>query len=156
MKIIALLLLIGAIAASAQTRDYAKTPPDKPVRAEDAQVNKLERAIQPYVAKARRTYPAARKRFLAGLPSKYIFSLTTKLYDRSHIKSEVVFVAVDTIKGGTVNGHLVTHTRLDIGYQFRDPISFPESKVMDWTIVHPDGTEEGNIVGKFLDTYNSR
>ena len=28
-----------------------------------------------------------------------------------------------------------------------------ESDVLDWTISKPDGTEEGNFVGKFLDTY---
>ena len=26
-------------------------------------------------------------------------------------------------------------------------------EVLDWTISKPDGTEEGNFVGKFLDTY---
>jgi len=34
-----------------------------------------------------------------------------------------------------------------------DKISFPESEIMDWTIVLADGSEEGNVVGKFLDTY---
>lgn len=30
---------------------------------------------------------------------------------------------------------------------------FPESEVVDWTILSPDGKEEGNFVGKFLDEY---
>ena len=95
-------------------------------------------------------------RFLVGLPPKYLFSLTTKLWDRSHTKFEVVFVVADEIKNGTVTGHLATHTKQPVGYNFGDKISFPESEVMDWTIVHPDGTEEGNIVGKFMDTYQPR
>jgi hypothetical protein len=90
---------------------------------------------------------------LAGLPSKYLFSLTTKLWDRPHTKFEVVFVVADQINDGIVTGHLATHTRQPVGYDYGDRISFPESEVMDCTIVHPDGTEEGNVVGKFLDTY---
>ena len=34
-----------------------------------------------------------------------------------------------------------------------DPYSCPESELMDWVITHPDGTEEGNVVGKFLDEW---
>jgi hypothetical protein len=157
MKTITSFLLLSIIAASAQTRDYAKTPKDKPVHASDAQqATDVDRAIQPYVDKARKTYPTAKKRFLAGLPPKYLFSLTTKLWDRSHTKFEVVFVVAEQIKNGTVTGHLATHTKQPVGYNFGDQISFPESQVMDWTIVHPDGTEEGNVVGKFMDTYQPR
>jgi hypothetical protein len=157
MRIITSLLLFGVITASAQTRDYPKTPKDKPVHASDAQqAADADRAIQPYVAKARKTYPAAKKRFLTGLPPKYLFSLTTKLWDRSHTKFEVVFVVAEHIKNGSVTGHLATHTKQPVGYNFGDQISFPESQVMDWTIVHPDGTEEGNVVGKFMDTYRRR
>ena len=157
MRAITLFLLLAATAASAQTRDYAKTPQDKPVHSEGAQqASDVERAIAPYVAKARKTYPAAKKRFLAGLPPKYLFSLTTKLWDRSHTKFEVVFVVADKISGGKVTGHLASHTKQPVGYNFGDQITFPESEVMDWTIVHPDGTEEGNVVGNFLDTYHAR
>src|SRR5213075_1960517 len=123
------------VAASGQTRDYPKTPKDKPVHAEGSQqMTDVERAIQPYVAKARKTYPAAKKRFLAGLPPKYIFSLTTKLWNRSHTRFEVIFVAVDRIKEGTLFGHVATHTVQPVGYRFGDAISFPESQVIDWTI----------------------
>jgi hypothetical protein len=127
------------------------------VHASDAQqATDVDRAIAPYLAKARKTYPAAKKRFTAGLPPKYLFSLTTKLWDRSHTKFEVVFVVADKISDGKVTGHLATHTKQPIGYDFADSVTFPESEVMDWTIVHPDGTEEGNVVGKFLDTYHAR
>ena len=150
MRIITSFLLFSVATVSAQTREYPKTPKDKPVHTEGAQqMTDVERAMQPYVAKARKTYPVAKKRFLAGLPPKYLFSLTTKLWDRSHTKFEVVFVVADQIKNGTVTGHLATHTKQRVGYNFGDKISFPESEVMDWTIVRPDGTEEGNIVGKF-------
>jgi hypothetical protein len=157
MKTITSLLLLTVVAVSAQIRDYAKTPPDNPVHGSGMQqLTEIDRAIQPYVAKARKTYAAAKKRFLAGLPPKYLFSLTTKLWDGSHTRVEIVFVVAERIKNGTVTGHLATHTKLPIGYNFGDRISFPESEVMDWTIVAPDGTEEGNVVGKFMDTYHPR
>jgi hypothetical protein len=155
MRIITSVLLITVITAAAQTREYPKTPADKPKHVESAQqASDIDRAIAPYVAKARKTYPTAKKRFLAGLPPKYLFSLTTKLWDRSHTKFEVVFVVADKISDGKVTGHLATHTKQAVGYNYSDRITFPESEVMDWTIVHPDGTEEGNVVGKFLDTYH--
>jgi hypothetical protein len=157
MRIITPVLLATVMSVSAQTRDYPKTPPDKPKHVEGAQqASHIDRAVAPYVAKARATYPAAKKRFLAGLPPKYLFSLTTKLWDRSHTKFEVVFVVVAKISGGKVTGHLASHTKQLVGYDFGDQITFPESQVMDWTIVHPDGTEEGNVVGKFLDSYHAR
>ncbi len=31
--------------------------------------------------------------------------------------------------------------------------SFNEDELLDWLISKPDGSEEGNVVGKFLDTY---
>jgi Uncharacterized protein conserved in bacteria (DUF2314) len=155
MRIITSFLIVSVVTASAQTRDYPKAPPDKPVHAQgEQQVSDLDRAIAPYVAKARKTYPAAKKRFLAGLPSKYLFSVTTKLWDRSHTKFEVVFVVADKISDGKITGHLATQTKQPVGYDYGDRITFPESEVTDWTIVHPDGTEEGNVVGKFLDTYH--
>lgn len=155
MRLITSVLFLAVMSVSAQTRDYSKAPPDKPVRAQGAQqASDVDRAIAPYVAKARKTYPTAKKRFLAGLPPKYLFSLTTKLWDRSHTRFEVVFVVADKISDGKVTGHLATHTKQPIGYDYGDRVTFLESEVMDWTIVHPDGTEEGNVVGKFLDTYH--
>ena len=76
-RIITLFLLLSVATVSAQTRDYPRTPKDKPVHAEGAQqMTDIERGIQPYVAKERKTYPAAKGRFLAGLRPKYLFSLT--------------------------------------------------------------------------------
>lgn len=35
-------------------------------------------------------------------------------------------------------------------------MTFPETDMLDWPITRPDGTEEGNFVGKFLDTYSTK
>jgi hypothetical protein len=39
------------------------------------------------------------------------------------------------------------------GYSLGDRYAFPESELRDWLITRPDGTEEGNFVGRFLDSY---
>lgn len=156
MRIITSFLLLGVITASAQSREYPKAPPDRPLHANARQATELERAVRPYIAKAQKTYPAAKKRFLTCLPPKYLFSLTTKLWDRSHTRFEVVFVVAEAIKDGVVTGRLASHTTQPVGHDFSDRISFPEAQIMDWTILHADGTEEGNVVGKFLDTYKPR
>jgi uncharacterized protein YegJ (DUF2314 family) len=149
MKTVLIITVLATAAAFAQSNDYAKTPKDKPAPYSEA----LERALQPYIAQGRRTYPAAKKRFLAGLPPKYIFSVSRKIYDHPRNRVELVFVGVDSIKDGRVSGWLATHTTSVTKYHYGDQMSFPESEILDWAIIRPDGTEEGNIVGKFIDTW---
>jgi hypothetical protein len=38
-------------------------------------------------------------------------------------------------------------------YKEGQRITISEDKIDNWVIVRPDGTEEGNYVGKFLDHY---
>ena len=127
-------------------------PKDKPVGVGDSEVQQLEAAIKPYIEKARTTYPQARARFLKGLPAKHTFFITTRLHDSSK-RFEQVFIAVNEIKDGRISGVIASQIRLVSGYQEGDSYSFPESELIDWTISKPDGTEEGNFVGNFLDTY---
>ena len=54
---------------------------------------------------------------------------------------------------GTVSGVISTAIYAVAGYRNGQPYSFPESELVDWLISKPDGSEEGNVVGKFLDTY---
>ena len=128
-------------------------PPDKPVQAaSQEEVNQIEEAIKPYIEKAKQTYPEAKKRFLAGLPPKHSFFITTRLRDKEgHF--EQVFIAVREIKDGVVKGRIANEITTVSGYKEGDAYSFPESDLLDWTITKPDGTEEGNFIGKFLDNY---
>jgi hypothetical protein len=77
-------------------------------RFEDEQQIARERAIAPYVAKARATYPAAKKRFLAGLPRGHVFAVQMRLQGIDKAKKEVqvadVFVLVHAIKNGKIYG----------------------------------------------------
>src|SRR4051794_9251570 len=57
-------------------------PEDQPVTAHGAAEMAARRAaIAPYVEQARRTYPEARQRYLAGLPAGYAFFVVTNLRD---------------------------------------------------------------------------
>ena len=115
----------------------------------------MQKAIVPYVAKARATYPAAKKRFVAGLIPKNFFSVwllfievhpQTKTYD-----GEYLFVVVESIRNGIITGRI---NNKDIGlknYHFGQRVQVDESRVENWSIYRRDGPEEGNYVGKFLD-----
>ena len=119
------------------------------------QMEAYDRAIAPYVAKARASYPSAKKRYLAGLPSGYTFAVWIRLYQNDEKarerRHEDVFVVVEQIKNGTIRGYINNNLDLLTNYQKEQRIEFPESDVKNWVIVRPDGSEEGNDVGKFLE-----
>jgi len=127
-------------------------PQDKPVDVNARQVEQFETAIKPYIEKAKSTYPEAKARFLKGLPPKHTFFVTTRLHD-SLKRFEQVFIAVQEIKDGRISGVIASEVNLVSGYHQGDAYSLPESELIDWTISKPDGTEEGNFVGNFLDSY---
>jgi hypothetical protein len=76
-----------------------------------------------------------------------------------HAKKEVqqadVFVDVRAIKNGRIYGRINSPMPI-AGYKRGDLISFSESEILDWVIARPDGSEEGNAVGKFLDHYKPK
>jgi uncharacterized protein YegJ (DUF2314 family) len=149
MRFTALTLALAIAAATAQQ------PPDKPaVGVGKAYQDALIKAEEPYIEKGRATYPAAKTRFLAGLPRGYAFQVRKRLRDAGSTDFEEVFVHVDAINDGVVHGRILNKLEAVHSFHQGQQISFPESEVLDWTIVHPDGQEEGNYVGKFLDTYN--
>ena len=131
----------------------SRGPKDKPQPLNEDQFAAFDRAIALYVAKARSTYPEAKRRFLSKLPRGYEFFVTTRLHDKRG-KWEQSFVSVLTIKDGKINGVITTQPKLVVGFKSGDRYTFSESQVLDWTIMRPDGVEEGNFVGKFLDTYH--
>jgi Uncharacterized protein conserved in bacteria (DUF2314) len=112
----------------------------------------MDQAMQPYIAQARATWPAARQRYLAGLPPRHTFFVTALLVDRED-RREQVFIVVDSIGAGRIKGRIWNRVEVVHGFRLGDRYSFPESELRDWMIAKPDGTEEGNFVGKFLDTY---
>jgi len=147
-----LLLIACPLWASAQQPRPSPTPPtDQPTSVTADEIKQFEDSLKPYIEKARQTYPDAKKRFLAGLPQGQWFSLTTKIHDEQG-RFEQVFVAVRGIKDGVVTGVIANETNVVTKCKLGDAYSFPEKDLLDWTISHPDGTEEGNFVGKYIES----
>ena len=108
--------------------------------------------MEPYVEQARATWPAAHDRFRAGLPPHHTLFVTTRLSDATG-REEQVFIAVGSIANGTIGGTIASQIGLVQGYRYGQSYAFPESALVDWMVARPDGSEEGNVVGKFMDSY---
>ena len=150
-----LLLIVSARSATAQ-RPAGAAPNvqvDRPVSVrERCQWDSAVRAMQPHVDRALATYPAAKIRYLNGLPPRHAFFVTVRLTDNVG-RHEQVFVRVDSIANGKIGGRIWSQIAAVNGYAVRQPYEVAESDILDWTIFRPDGTEEGNLVGNFMDTY---
>ncbi len=153
MKHLFLTVALSVFANIAAAQLASNAPTDQPQPISDAQVVAFQKAIEPYVTQARATYPDAKKRFLAGLPRGQTFFVTTNLRD-SDGHFEQVFIRVASINGETLEGVISSQIQLLKTYSPGQRYSFPESELLDWLISKPDGSEEGNVVGKFLDTYH--
>lgn len=127
-------------------------PIDKDRQITADQLVSYEKAILPYIAEAKATYPEAKQRFLTGLPADQMFLVTTRLYDRFG-RYEQAYISVSAIKDGIIYGRINSNINLVSGYKTGDQYSFPERDIIDWTILHRNGIEEGNFVGKFLDSF---
>jgi hypothetical protein len=163
MRFLMLFLLAAVIllnvACATGGRQSVYTPPnapeDRPVAATAETRNELYALMEPYIAQARATYPEAKARFLAGLPPRHTFLAVTRLRDAEG-HTEQVFIAVDRIRDGKITGRIQNDIRLVQGFENGQVHTFPEGELVDWVISKPDGSEEGNFVGKFLDEYNQR
>ncbi|MDB4950582.1 MAG: hypothetical protein JWM27_3231 [Gemmatimonadetes bacterium] len=148
----AIVLLAAAAPLRAQEPQVSPTAPvDRPVAGRDTtEFNQIQRMIAPAVRQARASWPQARRRYLAGLPAGRIFFVTTLLTDGRGSR-EQVFVRVDAIAGDIVRGRIWSDIAAVRGYAKGQAVTLRDADVLDWLIAHPDGTEEGNFVGKLID-----
>ena len=150
-------VICGVLACAPASLDapQPKFPVDQPFRCGGLNENaRLDELVQPYIERARQTYPDAKARYLRGLPMGNVFFLTT-FFHHSERHREQVFIKVSAIYGEVVSGVIAT-TPMGPGFKFGQPYEFRETELLDWTIQHPDGIEEGNFVGKFLDRYRGQ
>jgi hypothetical protein len=148
----------GSAAGTGRTQEgtlSAAAPADRPVGIRAESLAGFQEAIAPYVAQARATYPEAKRRYLAGLPPGETFFVTTMLVDPDgHF--EQVFILVDKIEAGFVTGRIFSDVATVRGFHPRDVYRFAEGQIVDWLISKPDGSEEGNLVGKYIDSLPRR
>ena len=148
LLLVSMLAIVPALGAQGEpNRPFAHTTRES--------ADSMQAAIQPAVVEAHRTYPDARRRFLNGLPPGNRFYVTTRLRDTAG-RVEQVFVAVDSLRDSTIFGRVASPIGLVEGYREGQAHVMPERGILDWTILLPDGREEGNFVGKFLDAYHAR
>jgi len=105
-------------------------------------------ALADPVREALRTLPQVKKRFLAGLPEGDQFLLAVRVVatDTSFRQASARVLGWH---GSTVQALLLP---AGTGPGEPVPVSFPETAVVDWTLLRASGREEGNYVGRFLDT----
>lgn len=154
------LLCLGALTTQAQQPHNnaslsPNAPTDKPLKLagteNDYNLQQFEKLIAPAVKQARRTLPQAKKRFQTGLADGLAFFLTTRIYDADG-RFEQVFVRVQEWQGSSIKGVIASDLAVVQQYQAGQLIEFPEKAVLDWTISQPNGSEEGNFVGKLIDS----
>ena len=130
-------------------------PADQPWMATtDTAAARLFALLEPCRRVALAAWPEAKRRFAAGLPPQHTMFVTARLRDRAG-RAEQVFVAVDAIDGGRVAGRLWSDVGAVEGYRRGQPLSLAEAEVVDWMVARPDGTEEGNWMGRFIDAYQA-
>ena len=114
----------------------------------------LTKAVEGHVREARRTYPGARARFEKGLPKSHAFFVTTRIQGQAG-RFEQAFVGVDSLRGTRVFGHIASGMSLP-GFRNGQLYELEEADVLDWTVSKPDGTEDGNFIGKYIDSLQAR
>ncbi len=122
-------------------------PVDKPFAGERA---KLDAMLKPYIEQARKTLPEIKARYQKGLPEKETLSVTTRLFGKDG-RMEQVFVTVKDWSDDKISGLLASKVALP-DHKEGEPLTVAEADVLDWTIVRADGSEEGNLIGKYLDS----
>lgn len=122
-------------------------PPDRPVEPDAELRIEIERLSRI----SRDELPGVRDRFLGGLPQGHHLFVSTTLHDAS--TDETVFVHVREWQEPELIVGVLDSEVAVTGYRRGQRLSVPTSDVSDWTISQPDGTEEGNRVGRYLDAY---
>ena len=77
------------------------------------------------------------------------FFVTTRLQDAAG-RIEQIFVLVDSIIGDRVTGWIASDLEQVVGFHKGQRYELLERDLLDWMILRPDGTEEGNVVGLFV------
>lgn len=147
-----ILLMLGSRAAVAQEPAAVvvlTSAPAAPVGLR-LKMARADSALAEPLQQAQRTLSAARKRYAAGLPSstKCLVLVRVQASDTSFREVQARVIGW---RDGAVQALISPRATAAVAADLR-PVSFPEAAVLDWTILAANGREEGNFVGKYLDT----
>jgi hypothetical protein len=98
------------------------------------------------IARARATFPEAKRRFLAGLPDGY------KLFVEAESKGgfDGALIAVNEIRSGQIRGDWPRGMQTDSSEVRERAYILSEEDITDWIIVRPDGVTEGNFHSRLI------
>lgn len=151
LPVLALLVMGTAQTAAAQAAaPVVLTAATAPAGVRPA-LTRDETALADPVREALRTLPQAKKKFLAGLPAgdQFLLSVRVAASDTSFRQASARVLGW---RGNTVQA-LLLPTAADSATPTEPmPVSFPETAVVDWTLLRASGREEGNYVGRYTDT----
>ncbi|OGX86194.1 hypothetical protein BEN47_01145 [Hymenobacter lapidarius] len=150
-----LLLLMGAVLLAARKapaqgeRPVVLTTATAPAGLRAA-LARAQTGLADPLREALRTLPAAKKRFLAGLPQgdQLLLSVRVQATDTSFRQASARVLGW---RGGSIQALLLPSLTGATGLAEPLPVSFPETAVVDWTMLRASGREEGNYVGRHLD-----
>ena len=111
----------------------------------------MHERLAPYIAMARKTYPEAKKKYLSGLAPGDMFLVTIARYP-DQANTGFLIIEVDDNKKN-ISGLVSEKQYGEIWMSPGDRITVSESHIRDWAIVHSDGKEDGNYIGKYLKAY---
>lgn len=137
----------------AGTRALAQGYPDRPISFGADNVHTLESLLAPLIKRAQESYPAAKKRFTAGLPKGHQFHVVVRLVEGKRF--EQVFVRVESVTQRGVKGRIASDPGGMVKFRAGDPYEVADADILDWVIARADGTEEGNLCGKAIDAYQA-
>jgi hypothetical protein len=149
------LLLLGSALLPGLT-SLAQTPltpvvltdaPTAPVGIREKMV-RADSALAEPLQQARRTLTQARKRYAAGLSNgeKCLVMVRVQASDTSFRQVQARVIGW---RNGAVQALISPAPKAPVT-DLR-PVSFPETAVLDWTILQPNGRQEGNFIGRYLD-----
>ena len=150
MKKIQLLILLSFAAGIANAQLAYDSLPNQSHGLIAVKMEEYEREIAPYVAQARETLPGAKRKYVGGLGLGQTLFLA--IWVRNDQRIEQVLVRVTKWQGKKIVGVVARDLTTVGSYQAGPTIKFKEVAVLDWLIVHPDGSEEGDFVGNFMGT----
>lgn len=125
---------------------------DDPFEVGGKAADSFESAIAERIQLAQKTFQNAKREFMQGMRNGRELFLTIRLMDNSG-KVEQVFVKVDAWKGDEVQCRLASQVRRLSGYALGQKLVCSEGDLLDWTIINPDGSSEGNYIGKYVEQW---
>lgn len=91
----------------------------------------------------------ARQRYQQGLPAGTSFYLTARVLNEAATPEPVVLV-VDAWRAHDISGRIMRPGPTGLPTPGAT-VNLDEAAVLDWIVLRPNGAEEGNFLGKFLD-----